>query len=199
MPALRKPASDRRAEIADTALTLAGTSGLSGLTMASLAAEIGLTSGALFRHFDSREAILLEAVRRAAVRVNETFPSSEDPPLDRLLALARNRVRLLRRNPGDTWLLRSAEALLALPDEAVAELRDLVQRSRRFLLRAMTAGQLAGTIRDDIPPNLLLPVVTGTIHTLAGPPGAASLDRGPRLPAVEPALEALRTLLAPPA
>ncbi|MHC5022259.1 MAG: hypothetical protein ACYTGX_19630 [Planctomycetota bacterium] len=137
-------------------------------------------------------------MRRAVVRINDTFPEADGPPLDRMLDLARNRVRLLRRNPGDTWLLRSGEALLALPDDAVAELRDLVQRSRRYLLRAMTAGQLDGSIRDDVAPNLLLPVVTGTIHTLAGPPGAASLDRGPRLPAVEPALEALRTLLAPP-
>lgn len=197
--ARRKPGAARRAEIADAALRLAGERGLTALTAGSLAGAVGVTSGALFRHFPSCDAILTESVRRAVERVDTTFPPPGGAPVDRLLALVRARVALLRRDPGVAWLLRSDEALLALPSPAVEALRDLVGRSRAFLRESVEAGQADGSIRRDVAAAALLPVVTGTLHALAGPPGVHRLAAPARPHDLEPALAALRTLLSPAA
>jgi hypothetical protein len=130
--------------------------------------------------------------------VDTTFPEATGAPLARLKALARARVALLRRDAGVAWLLRSDEALLALPGEAIDKLRDLVDRSRRFLRETLAAGQADGTIRSDVPVAALLPIVTGTIHALAGSPGVHRLAAPNASLDVESALAALCNLLAPP-
>ena len=81
----RKPAGVRREEVARAALRIVGERGLGALTTSSLAAEVGLSTGALFRHFPSFEAILQETVACALRSVEETFPDADRPPLERLL------------------------------------------------------------------------------------------------------------------
>jgi AcrR family transcriptional regulator len=194
----RRPGSERRPQIAAAALRLIGERGLAALTSATLAAEVGLTSGALFRHFPSLDRILEEAVESATKRLAATFPAGSLPPRERLFALLRSRVELLGTDPGLAWLLRSDQAYFALPPAAVARLRELVERSRAFLLAALREGAAAGTIRSDVEPEALLVMVTGTVHALVGLQGVhrgaapSDLDRSVRV------LEALETLLSPP-
>lgn len=194
----RKPTAQRRHEIAASVLRIIGERGLTALTTTSVAEDVGVTSGALFRHFASRDEMLEEAVRHALTGIEATFPDPALPPLDRLLALARNRVRLLRSEPGVAWLLRSEQAYLELPEEAVESLHGMVQRSARYLLEAIREGAAAGEIRDDIEPQLLLVPVMGTIHALAGMPGVHRLAPGKRRGEPERVLSALQRLLAPP-
>ncbi len=47
----RRSHEERRVEIADAALRLIATEGIASLTVATLANELGLTGGALYRHF----------------------------------------------------------------------------------------------------------------------------------------------------
>ncbi len=171
----RKPATERRDEIVAAVLYIIGERGLTSLTTTTLAAEIGVTSGALFRHYPTLDDILLDVVRRAVIRIDETFPDDALPPLERLLTLGRNRIRLLGPEPGLAWLLRSEQAYLTLPDEAVDALRDVARRSREFLLNALRDGAANGSIRTDFPSEVLLVPVIGTIHTLIGTPGSSGI------------------------
>lgn len=189
----RKPGAERREEIAKAVLRIVGERGLTALTTAAVAEEIGVTSGALFRHVASREEMLEEAVRHAEERIQGTFPDPSLPPIDRLLGLARSRVRLLASEPGLAWLLLSEQAFLTLPPEAVDRLRGLAERSGRFLLDAIREGVEAGAIRDDIEPGALLVIVKGAIHALVPMRGVhRGAARGP-----DRVLDALRHLLAP--
>lgn len=197
-PRVRKPSAERREEIVRAALQIIGRRGLSSLTTAALAEAVGVTSGALFRHFASLEEILREVARWAVERIEETFPDPALPPLERLLGLARNRVRLLSTDPGLAWLLRSEQADRALPAEAVARLRELVRRSQRYLTDALREGAAQGSVRDDIEPELLLVPVMGTIHALVGMPGVHRAARRARRPTPERVLAALERLLMPP-
>ena len=175
-------------------LRIIGERGLTELSTSNLAEEVGVTTGALFRHFATREEMLKGAADYALARINETFPDPYLPPLERLLQLATNRVRMLGSNPGMAWLLRSEQAYLTLPADSVSELRALVRRSRRFLLEALHDGVAQGQIRSDIAPEDMLVPVMGTIHALIGMPGA---HRSRRKPDHERILAALLTMLAP--
>lgn len=192
----RKPTSERREEIVQAVLRIIGERGLTSLSTSSLAEEVGVTTGALFRHFSSREEILAEVVRHALARIEETFPAPSLPPLERLRQLAISRVRLLSDNPGLSWLLRTEQAYLELPEASVELLRGVVKRSRRFLLDALREGAQRGEVRDDIEPELLLVPIMGTIHALAGSPGLqrhATRDNQP-----DRIFSALLQMLAPP-
>jgi AcrR family transcriptional regulator len=194
---MRKPAAERRQEIGNAALRIVGREGVSELTTAKLAREVDLTTGALFRHFETLDDVLREAVRQGLERMESTFPDPSLPPLDRIAALARNRVALLSREPGLSWLVRSEQAVLILPGDAVDSLQEFVSRSRRFLLEAVQEGARQGSIRRDIDPQALLVVVAGTIHALVGMPGVHRLAKGSRSTPPEQVLSALMRMLAP--
>jgi AcrR family transcriptional regulator len=166
----RRPATERRLQIAAALLRIVGERGLPAVSTAALAAEVGLSSGALFRHFPTLEAIWPEAVRLTVDELEATFPDPKLPPLERLLALMRNRVDLLSHQLGMAWLLRSEQAELVLPPEALSLLAGLIARSRSFLLTALQEGRADGSIRADVPLETLLVTVKGTIQMLVGGP-----------------------------
>jgi AcrR family transcriptional regulator len=167
-------------------------------TTANLAREVDLTTGALFRHFSTLDDVLREAVRQGLEKMESTFPERSLPPLERISALARNRVETLSWDPGLAWLVRSEQALLMLPGDAVDSLQEFVSRSRRFLLEAIQEGARQGSVRRDIEPEALLVSVAGTIHALVGMPGIHRLARGSRRVGPERVLEGLMRMLAPP-
>ncbi|MFT7487248.1 MAG: AcrR family transcriptional regulator, partial [Candidatus Paceibacteria bacterium] len=88
----RKTSPERRQEIAHAVLELIGKRGASSLTAATIAESVGLTSGALFRHFDSTEAMLEAAVDLAIERARECFPAEDLPALERLQGLLLARI-----------------------------------------------------------------------------------------------------------
>jgi AcrR family transcriptional regulator len=194
----RKPTRERREEIARAVLRIIGVRGLRSLTTATLAAEVGLTNGALYRHFDSLDDILIETVRYGVEKIDATFPDAGFPPLERLCELADKRIRLLRGDPGLAWLLRSEQAYLVLPAQAAARLRDAARRSRTFLFDAIVEGVAAGSVRDDVEPEALLVTVLGTIHALigSGDPHPPHPER--KVPEPDRVLSGLVRLLLPP-
>lgn len=194
----RKSTVERREEIARAVLRIIGERGLTTLTAATLAAEVGVTSGALYRHFASLDEIMIETVRFGVVQIEATFPDAGSPPLDRLLQLAEKRVELLRGDRGLAWLLRSDQAYLVLPEQAAQSLRDVARRSRRFLLDALMDGADDGSIRRDIEPEILLVTVLGTIHALIGSGDRHPSHPGRKPPRLDRVLSGFERLLRPP-
>ena len=182
----------RRREIAEAALQVIGKQGAPALTAARIAAEVGVTAGALFRHFASLEAILDAAVDYAVEALEETFPDRALPPLERLRSLTSARVRLIVGRPGLGWLLQSDQVYLTVSKRSVARLRSIVKRSRAFLLAALREAAAEGTIRDDLPSESLLPVLTGTVHAAIGSMGVHRARKAASDP-----LDALFQLLSP--
>jgi AcrR family transcriptional regulator len=194
--ASRRPQTERREQIAGAALRLLGRGGLDAVTAAALAREVRVTPGALFRHFATIDEIVVAAVERAAARLAATFPADGLAPAEWLRALARDRIALLREEPGIAWLLRSEQAPGALPRSAIGPLREAVLRSRTRIDAAIRRGVEEGRLRSDVPPAVLRAVFTAMIHSLTGPHGVAQRVGG--LVDPEPLLSGLFVLLSPP-
>jgi len=169
--ATRKPTGIRRREIAEAALHVIGRQGASALTAARIAGEVGVTSGALFRHFDSLDAILESAVDAGLEAVEETFPDPSSPAVERLRNIAEARIGLFRKRPGIAWLLMSDQVYLTMPSPAVSRLRAMARKSRTYLLRAIRKAVADGLLRDDVAPEALLLIFTGTVHAIVGATG----------------------------
>ncbi len=193
----RKPSSVRRREIAEAALRVIGEHGATSVTAASLAREVGLTSGALFRHFTTVDDILSAAVDAAIEAVDGTFPPVDRPPIERLRTLVLARIELIGGTPGLSWLLLSDQVYLCVPEAAVTRLRALVQRSREYLLTALRVAVAQGALRGDVDPEILLPIITGTVHSLIVVRGVnKDVARGTNSPSPEQVVDALFALLA---
>lgn len=75
-----------RDQIVDTALAMIEHSGESGLAMRPLAARLGVTPMALYRHFADRDALLVALVERVSEEIE--FPPPSASPSDHAVALA---------------------------------------------------------------------------------------------------------------
>lgn len=156
----------KQLEIADAALRIIDRHGIVALTTAALAAELGVSAGAPFRHFANREEILEAVALRVETLVLETIPGCDCPPLDRIRLLFQARARAVGRHGGIARLMFSEQFTLALPRSAAARLKGLVARTRAFLQEALEEAAERGEIRNDLPPADLLPIVMGTLHHL---------------------------------
>ena len=159
----RRPESGRKTEIADAILRIAGREGVGALTMERLGRELGITSGALFRHFPSRTAMLNEAANRAVMLLETTFPSSALPPLERLHQFVVARSRLAAEHSGIPQLVFSEQFGKALPPKGARAALGIVLRTRDFLVGALREAAACGEVRRDIPAEELVLIVIGAI------------------------------------
>lgn len=194
----RKPTSVRRREISEAALRVIGEHGATALTTARLARELGLTPGALFRHYASMNEVLEAVVDLAIERVEASFPPEDLAPLERVRRLLLRRIGLITEEPGLAWLLLSDQVYLCVPGDAVDRLRALVQRSRAFLLRALEEAAERGELRGDLAPAMLLPILSGTVHALSSSRGVHSRTDTPAAARPEQVVEGLLGLLVTP-
>ena len=159
----RKRETSRRSDIADAILKLAGREGIGALTMERLARELDLTSGALFRHFPSRTAMLNEAARVAVTRLDGTFPDASLPPLERLGQFLVARSSLAADHAGIPQLVLSEQFGKALPPKGSRAVRDAVLRTRGFVVDALREAAARGEVRQDVPAEDLALAVIGYV------------------------------------
>jgi AcrR family transcriptional regulator len=195
MTSNRKSTEERREEIADAALRIIAMRGIAALTVAALASEVGLTGGALYRHFPSTEAILDAVAARVEALLDASLPSRDLAPLEWLRKFAESRTRAVGGHPGLLRVLFSDQVALALSPSALERLQGVVRRSRVAIHDALADGQARGEIRDDIDAAALTPIVMGALQMIAMHRGGTML---PRIPGEPMRLfDTLERLLAP--
>ncbi len=129
---------ETRSRIVERAFRLASREGLQGLSIGSLAAELGLSKSGLFAHFGSKEDLQIEVLRAAAVHF-------EDRVLRPSFRAPRGEPRI--RQIFDHWLAWCSDP--ALPGgcvfmAAATELDDKQGRPRDYLVA--TQKQLMATL-----------------------------------------------------
>ena len=192
----RKNTFERKKEIVDAVLRIIGDRGLTSLSTKTIAEEIGVTTGALFRHFPSMEEIFREVTRYAILQIEETFPDESLAPLERIKLLAKNRIILLNSCNGLAWLLKSEQAFLTLPKDSVESLRAMIKKSKRFLLKSIKDGINEDCIRDDIDPEVLIVPIMGTIHSMIGLPEMNNSSPKKQLTKINEVLNGLEILIS---
>lgn len=167
MGEFRRTSEVRQVELTDAALHIIATQGIAALSTRSLAAQVGLSTGAIFRHFASLEALLDAVVARVETVLEATYPTPTLPAAERLERFIEARSTAVGSQLGILRLVLSEQFLLALPKAGSARLAGAVERTRAFLLECLRQGQSAGELRADVPAETLVPIVMGTIQMLA--------------------------------
>lgn len=76
---------ERRQQLVEAAVLLIGSLGLRGTTVSRISAEVGLSEMAAYRHFASKNEILMEANTYLVNRILQWLNSSQDPCIIRRL------------------------------------------------------------------------------------------------------------------
>ncbi len=180
----RLPTEERQAEIVAAALRLAREVSPALITTSDIAAAVGVTQGAVFKHFPTKDAIWLAAmawVRERLLAALEAAAQAEPSPLGALAAVFRAHVAFVVAHPGVPRLI--FHELQRPADSPVKqEVRALLQRYRRLLLglfdAAVQQGQAPATLDKDAAATLFVGIVQGLVmqSMLNGKPVATKAE-----------------------
>jgi AcrR family transcriptional regulator len=150
----------RRGEILDAALVVFTDKGYEAGTMREIAARVGVTEPAIYRHYAGKEALLIDLVTTAGDRivteVNRRL--SEVQPISLRSSLA-NMLHMRRRDASDNrWIMRTLIDAAPHNESMKATFREhfgapMVDSIRRFVPRVDAFFGIARPV-DDLDPKV---------------------------------------------
>ncbi|NOZ00383.1 MAG: TetR/AcrR family transcriptional regulator [Deltaproteobacteria bacterium] len=163
----RQPTKERKRQIAQAALKIIAEQGLGKFTTSAIAREVGLSEGALFRHFKSKDEIVLAVIDAIEDELTQGFPPPGDDPLERLGTLIRQRLDFLSKNPCFVRLIFSDQLAQASGEEGVRRIRAIQTGTMDFIRRCLKQARKSGQIRDDLSVDELTVIVFGAVFGAA--------------------------------
>jgi TetR/AcrR family transcriptional regulator len=168
MQQTRLPTAERQAEIVAAALRLARGASASMITTSDIAAAVGVTQGALFKHFPSKDAIWLAAMRwvhQEFIGALHDATSAATTPREALAAMFRAHVDFVTAHPGVPRLIFHE---LQQPSDSAAkrEVRAVLQSYRALLLGHLGQAVRQGQARKDLDQEAAATAFVGLIQGL---------------------------------
>lgn len=168
IPVKHLPAEQRRAATVEAVVELAAEQNPSDITTAAIAKRMGLTQGAIFRHFPNKEAILLavmEWVTEQLLSRLEKAVLAEPSPVAALKAMFMAHVEFVVAHPGAPRML-FGELQHAEQTPAKRMAQTFIRRYGERLHRLIEAGKACGEIETGLDTEAAATLFIGTIQGL---------------------------------
>lgn len=167
-PRRHLPADERRSATVEAVVALAAERNPSEITTTQIAERMGVTQGALFKHFPTKDAILQAVMEWVAGRLLariDAAAAKAGTPLDALEAMFLAHVGFVAEHPGVPRMLfgelqRSGDSM---PKRMV---QTMIGRYRERLQRLLEDGKAQGQVDGDTDTEAAATLFIGTIQGL---------------------------------
>ncbi len=157
----------RQKEIVDVSIKIIANRGIQNLTIKNIAAEIGISEAAIYRHFASKLAILMAILDLFEMTSDDVFRliDSESSNLEQIECFILNRYRIFQENPNLSKVMFSEEVFQN--DDALAEkMFSIMHKHKLNLGRCIERGQADNEIRTDILATDLFRIMIGSMRLI---------------------------------
>ncbi|MCC6936648.1 MAG: TetR/AcrR family transcriptional regulator [Flavobacteriales bacterium] len=156
----------RQIEIIAAAGQLISEDGYAKLTTKRLAERMQFSEAALYRHFTSKEEILVKMLELLTASVQERMEAvaeREELPDQRLRAMFDSHFTYFKAHP--EYLMAIFATNFMEPSPAIDKaIRSLMEVMRGHLKAVVSTGQKAGAFTRAIPTDMLVQIVMGTFR-----------------------------------
>lgn len=162
------PADERRAVTVDTVVELAAEQNPSEITTSAIAKRMGLTQGALFRHFPTKDAILqavMEWVAEQLLSRVDKAAEAASSPLQALEAVFMAHIDFVVQRPGVPRII-FGELQRAEETAPKRLVQTIVRRYGERLHRLIEAGKSNGELDPALDSEAAAILFIGTIQGL---------------------------------
>ncbi len=162
------PADERRNATVEAVVALAAERNPSSITTTEIAARMGLTQGALFRHFPSKDAIVQAVMswvsERLLARIDQAA-AGKSSPLAALEAIFLAHADFVASHPGVPRMLfgELQHSKQSVPRQMV---QTLLKHYRQRLLRLFEDAKARGELDPALDVEAAIALFTGTIQGL---------------------------------
>jgi AcrR family transcriptional regulator len=158
--------SERQTEIIDKSISIIGTKGIQGLTIKNLSKEIGISEPAIYRHFESKTAILitiLDNFKEMASFMGATMKDNNGAAMEKIEFMFSQIIEVFSVTPCFISVIFSEEVFKndKILKEKVIEIMDQNEQTIETIIKQ---GQDKGEIRTDIDNNTLALMIMGTLR-----------------------------------
>ncbi|OQY65607.1 MAG: TetR family transcriptional regulator [Polyangiaceae bacterium UTPRO1] len=163
------PADERRAATVQAVIDLAGEQNPADITTTAIAERMGLTQGALFRHFPNKDAILeavMSWISERLLALIDRAATEAASPLAALEAMFMAHLNFISRHPGVPRMLfgELQRPGKTLPKRMVQMLlKQYTERLRRLLAVGQAASEIAADLDVDAAAMLFIGTVQGLV------------------------------------
>jgi len=164
----RMAAEERQEEIVRVAIDLAAKSGVESVTTQDMADAMGLTQGAIFRHFPTKDDIWLAAinwVRRNLMRVVGAAAARSENPLEALEAMFHAHVSFIARHPAIPRMVFS-DHLLRRDARLKQVIQEIITGYESKIAGLLAQAKEAGLARPDLDESSAATLFIGMIQGL---------------------------------
>jgi TetR/AcrR family transcriptional regulator, fatty acid metabolism regulator protein len=162
-----KKFTDRQKQIIQQSIQLIADKGIQGLTIKNISKSIGISEPAIYRHFDSKNEIILGIIStmQSTNEFESNSVSEENVTIGKIKSMFLGHTNRFIKNPSLTAIVFSEEifnnnSILAIP------IRALMKKNQGRLITMIENGQKEGDIRLDINAEQLSFMVIGSFRFL---------------------------------
>ena len=165
--AVRMNTEARKQEIVRAALETIAEHGVQGATVSRIAKGAGITSAALYSHFENRQAILLAALDVVYEQVFDSFrSSSSSDPVQRLREICENHADKVREQDPTSHAHLFLEFVASAPEEGLRDaLREKEFATASYLASIVEELERQGRLPADVDPELIAWLIAGWAWT----------------------------------
>jgi AcrR family transcriptional regulator len=153
----------RQQEIIEAAGKLLTTYGLSGLTIKNLAREMHFAESAIYRHFNSKEDIIISMLQYLAENIENRLKRIDPDlsPEESMKQLLEGQFRFFKAHSHFVMAVFS-DGLMEESQRINKHILNLIQIKTRYLTPIIIKGQQNGNFTDDVSPEQLVHIIMGT-------------------------------------
>ena len=159
--------SERQIEIMELASQIIDRDGIQELTIKNLAAEIELSEAALYRHFKSKNEIMLGLLDyfmwEMAERVARIAADENKPAPELLKAIFASQLKTFAKKPAIVSVIFS-EGIFQFNKELMKKVSSMMEMMRSQIETIIRKGQQEGTIRDFSGASVITTIIMGSMR-----------------------------------
>lgn len=158
--------SSRQTEIIEAAGKILSAHGVGGLTIKNLANEMQFSESAIYRHFSSKEDIIVAMLLHLADNMDERFSmaiKTNPDPVQRFTELFKSQFAFFKTHPHFVVAVFS-DGLLEDSERINAAIANLMGTMRKHMLPVIQQGQKQGVFTKQVKAEALLHIVMGAMR-----------------------------------
>ncbi len=157
---------ERQLEIIEAAGEILTESGLAGLTTKNLAAKMGFAESALYRHFKSKEEIIVTMLQYLETDMDKRLAGcigEFNNPLEKIKTVFNNQFDFFQKHPHFLVAVFS-EGLMEQSKKINAAIIQIMATKKKHLLPIIEQGQMERIFETSVPAEDLLHIIMGSFR-----------------------------------
>ena len=160
--------SERQQQIIEESIKIIDDKGIQGLTIKNLSKAIGISEPGIYRHFESKTAIILsilDSFKEMATMLSGVMETFEGTAIEKISFMFSKMLELFSANPSMVSVIFSEEIF---KNEEVLKIRivEILNLHAATIEKIISEGQKEKDVRNDIDVETLALMIMGSLRLL---------------------------------